>query len=855
MPRRALVDRVTEGVQGPLTFISGPAGAGKTVLTAHWISQHREPCTVAWLRVEPDDSPGTFWAHVLEALHRRGVLPPDHTPDHTPDRTDAPPSPSARSQLGRLAEMLAQAPDPVVLVLDQFDALDSPDVARDLAFLIRHADPGLRLVLTSRSEPLLPLHRYRAAGEITEIRNADLRFTRQDTEALLRAHRLQLAAEDVRTLADRTQGWAAGLRLCAAAMQRCPDPRAFIREFAADRTTLADYLLTEVLDGYPPATQNLLLRVSVTRQIHPDLADALTEDQDGQWTLAALARDNAFVEAVDSTAWYRMHPLFAEVLRARLRHLHPALEPQLRRRAARWLADHGQPVEAVAQAAAAADWPFAARYLVDTLTLTRLLAGPDTERLAQLLSAMPENLDGTEPALVNATLRLAADDPDGCVSSLRLAERTGPQTVTARLCASFLAVLTARLSGSYAAVQQAAADTQRLLREMPQPLNQEHPEITATVLTTLGSAALDDGRLDTATATLTRAVDACGQPGTEPPHHDALEALALVDLLQGRLSQAQAHAHACLDIAEGDVEAPRTTALGRLVLAGAAAEHDELADARAQLDLAMDATGPGPEAVAEIEAAVIGSRLATAAGQWDRARAALDQAGASLPSRGAPLWAMDELAIATSAVHLALRQSDAALAVLDSTDCDRPQHTVARARALLAAGNDDSAMRALDDLPSQPIAATSRVLACLLRVQAAVKAGDLQRAHKLLVQALALARPEKLRRLFIESGPGVQQLLRQDLHLARTHCWLPPQLLGRPRGTAPAQLPAVVEALTDRERDVLRQAARMLSTEEIAVELYVSANTVKTHLKSAFRKLGVTRRSEAVHLAQTLDLL
>jgi LuxR family maltose regulon positive regulatory protein len=164
-------------------------------------------------------------------------------------------------------------------------------------------------------------------------------------------------------------------------------------------------------------------------------------------------------------------------------------------------------------------------------------------------------------------------------------------------------------------------------------------------------------------------------------------------------------------------------------------------------------------------------------------------------------------------------------------------------------------MRALDDLPSQPIAATSRVLACLLRVQAAVKAGDLQRAHNLLVQALALARPEKLRRLFIESGPGVQQLLRQDLHLAHTHCWLPPQLLGRPRGTAPAQLPAVVEALTDRERDVLRQAARMLSTEEIAVELYVSANTVKTHLKSAFRKLGVTRRSEAVHLAQTLDLL
>ena len=731
--RPPLLERLTAGVRLPLTLVSGPAGAGKSVLAAHWTSRHRGPGPVAWLRVEPDDSPETFWAHLRQALVRQGVRPSGE------DGTTRPAEAGGRPALGRLAEGLARASEPVVLVLDQFDAQVAPEVADALAFLIRNAAPGLRLVLTGRSEPLLPLHRYRAAGELAEIRTADLRFSREDTAALLRNHGLEAHEEDVRLLTDRTEGWAAGLRLCALAMQRATDPKAFVRDFAADRSMIADYLLTEVLQAYPQATQDLLLRASIADRIHPDLADVLTGGHDSAWTLAALERANAFVEAVEGTGWYRMHRLFAEVLRAQLRHRRPGLEPRLRRRAARWFADHGHPAEAGAQAVAAGDWPLA-----------------------------------------------------------------------------------------------------------------------ATTLTGLGAGALAAGDVDGAEAGLTAAVEACEHLGTEQPHQDALASLALAELLQGRLRRAETHAREALELAEhSGLPSRQYTALGRLALAGAAAEHDDLAAARQHLDLAAACAGPGLHAVAAVEAAVIGSRLATAAGALDHARAVLDEAGGPLLTGStAPTWALDELAVAESAVHLARGDSVAALAVLDDNACGRPEHAVARARALLAAGRDGSAMEALADLPSGGTAAApSQVQAALLRVQAAMRAGDVEAARRLLAHALALARPERLRRLFVESGPTVRGLLHADPHLVRAHGWLSADLLGGLRTAAAERLPAMIESLTERERDVLNQAARMLSTEEIAAELYVSANTVKTHLKSAFRKLCVTRRSEAVHRARQLGLL
>ncbi|WP_404962206.1 LuxR C-terminal-related transcriptional regulator [Streptomyces sp. 147326] len=862
--RPELLKRMTTGARGPLTLVNGPAGSGKTVLAAHWAAGGLAPGPPVWLTVEPGDAPGALWAYVLEALHRGGVALPAGV--GRPTRAEG----VTRSFLVRLAEGLAESAQPAVLVLDQFDTAQPPAaVAEGLDFVLRHAAGGLRIVLTGRTDSLLPLHRYRAAGEITEIRQADLRFTHEDAEALLGEHRLAVSQEGIRLLVERTEGWAAGVRLCALAMQHSADPETFLRQFAADRTIIADYLLKEVLEAQPPLTQDLLLRVCVTDRIHPDLADALTGRDDAARTLAGLARDNAFLERIDASAWYRLHPLFAEVLRAHLRQRRPGLEPRLHGRAARWLARTGRLTEAVVQGAAAGDWEFAAAHVVDGLAIGRLFTGLEADQLGRVFAGMPADRPGTAPALVGAACRLAEQDLAGCEAGLRRADAypgrdSGP---AARLARAFVGVLAGRLADDLTATERAAADVERVLPELPPHLLAERPEIRALVLAALGAAELGAGHLDRAVSVLTSAVDVCGKPGTEYPLCDALGSLALAELMRGRLRQAVAHARASLAAAEQyALPTERRTGAGHLALAAVAVQQDDLVAARCHLDLASSEAGPRPEPVAAVLAAVTGAGIAAAEGDAQAALAALRV----LRTAGAPVrlhsWSVAGLTVAESAVHLARGDAAAALQVLDAVEgaegvegeCgDRPEQVLARARALLAAGHGDRATAALAGMPADDgVAAPVRARARLLQAEIAAADGDPEEARRRLGEALGLARPEGLRRMFTESGPWVRRILRRDPQLARLHGWLHSRTPVRgPASTAGGQQPPVVEPLSGRETEVLRKAAELLSTEEIAAELYLSANTVKTHLKSIYRKLSVTRRSEAVHRAQDLGML
>ncbi|MER7753734.1 LuxR C-terminal-related transcriptional regulator [Kitasatospora sp. NPDC097643] len=847
------LDLLTSGVEGPLTLVNGPAGAGKTVLVADWVASGRSPYPTTWLTAEADDAPGVFWAYALEALRRGGVRTPAGL--GRPARAEG----VDRSLLTRLADVLSEGAEPVVLVIDHVDAATAPALVDGLQFLLRHACGGLRLVLLGRSEPLLPLHRYRTAGEITEVRNADLRFTEAETRELLAGHGLDIPEAGVRLLIERTEGWAAGLRLCALAMQHTGDPWTFIREFAADRTTIADYLLAEVLDAEPLPTQDLLLRSCIADPITPGLADALTGRQDAAWTLAGLARRNAFVEPVDGSLAYRLHPLFAEVLHAHLRYREPGLEAQLHSRAARWFAGERRLNEAVEHAAAAADWEFAAAQLVDNLAVTSLFTGLDTERLGRVFAAMPPDVPGATPALVTAACRLAEHDLAGCEEGLRRADRcTGPQTPAELLLGRALVrVLAGRLAADLPAAEEAAADAEGLLAEVPPRLAAAHPEIRALVLAGLGSAELGAGNLDRAETELVAAVEACGPAGTEYPLCDSLGALALVELLQGRLRKAEAHARESLAVAEGAALPPDRPPLDHLVLAGVAAEHDDLPTARSQLALATTGQDGLPaEPVAAVGAAVIGARLAVADGEWQRALALLHTVGRGPVSARLSAWTVDELAIAEAHAHLAHRDPAAALRALDAAPSGRPEHTVAEARALLADGQRERALELLAALPGgEPGTVAGRTQVCLLRAQAAADGGQSEEARRLLGRALGIARPEELRRVFVESGPWVRRLLGVDPHLAQAHSWLPARTPGGLPADARGLSPGMVEQLSEREREVLDQAAQMLSTEEIAAALYVSANTVKTHLKSIYRKLCVTRRSEAVRRARELGML
>lgn len=322
--------------------------------------------------------------------------------------------------LASLAAELNALDSPVVLVLDEYDRMTNPEIAEQLEFVLHHAGQGLRLVLVTRTEPLLPLHRYRASGELTEVRGSELSFTTEEAGALLRLHGLQLPEYAASALVDRTRGWAAGLRLSALAARESTDPERYLKEFEADHSTVADFLLAEVLKGRTQEEQDLLLRVSVLDRFCPDLADALTQRTDAGLLLAGLHRENAFIERLEHS-WYRLHPLFREILRAHLRERLPGVEPELHLRAARWLRRSGFLPETLAHGAAGGDFDLAAGALVDDLALGQLFTGLRSDALAQLFAGMGPEARSPASDLVRTAQALARRDVAQGLNRLRQA--------------------------------------------------------------------------------------------------------------------------------------------------------------------------------------------------------------------------------------------------------------------------------------------------------------------------------------------------------------------------------------------------------------------------------------------------
>ncbi|MFF5518373.1 LuxR C-terminal-related transcriptional regulator [Streptomyces coeruleorubidus] len=849
--RQRLVDHLDQALRTPLTLLNGAAGAGKTLLAADWAGGLRPP--VAWLTVEVGDRrPGVFWAYVLQALRACGASASGRI--GTPaDATEV-----DQKLLAALAAELNDRGRPVVLVLDEFERVTAPEVAEQLEFVLRHAGQGLRLVLVTRTEPLLPLHRYRAAGELTEIRTAELAFTPEEAVALLELHGLSLPVQAAGALVDRTRGWAAGLRLSALAARESADPELYLKEFEADHSTVADFLLAEVLKGQPEETQDLLLRVSVLDRFCPDLADALTLRTDAGPLLAGLHRDNAFVEHLGHS-WYQLHPLFGEILRAHLRERLPGVEPELHRRAARWLRRSGFLPETLAHGAAAGDWEFTAGALVDDLAIGQLFDGLRSGDLTQLFSRMGPEARSPATDLVRAASDLSRCDPDRGLPRLRRARERladdAPHLAAAQLSCALLEALAARLTGCPPRAESAAESAAELWREVPAQLLDKHPEIPALLLTHLGSARLWAGRFEDARAALTTVVGTPGAAATVLPREESMGHLALIDYLNGWPGRAERKALAAVSETERVGMAQSSgSGIERLVLAAVAVDRHELDRAQALLDEAAVPSGvrdPVPSAGRALATA----RLLLARG---RARAAVEAADPAVSAAVASPWAASHEALIASAGHLAEGRPEEAAEVLRGVSGDQPACVVEAAAILLAAGRPQTAVDLLDSIHTQGGTGPAvTVRAGLVRAQAAERAGDTATARRLLAQALLGARRERLRRPFLDAGAWIRPLLATAPLDELAGGWLtpgPPRRAEQPApGTPPSPLVAV--ELSGRECDVLERLAGMMSTEEIAADLYVSVNTVKTHLKSVYRKLAVNRRSDAVRRARDLGLL
>ncbi|MFI8826154.1 LuxR C-terminal-related transcriptional regulator [Streptomyces sp. NPDC053431] len=869
--RARLVDHLGQAPRAPLTVVEGCAGAGKTLLVADWAARLDPP--VAWLTLDAAiQGPGMFWAHFLQALRAAGEpMPPSIGSPARASRVD-------HTLLARLAAELGGRDRPVTVVIDEFDRMTAPETARQLEFVLHHGGPGLRLVLVTRTEPLLPLHRYRVSGEMTEIRGADLAFTAEEAVTLLELHGLDLSVAAAGALVERTRGWAAGLRLCALAARLSPDPELYLKEFEAGRSTIADFLLAEVLERQPLPTQDLLLRVSVLERFRPALADALTGRHDAAPILAGLLRDNTFVEDFGH-GWYRLHPLFREILRTHLRRRHPGLERHLHRRAARWLRRSGALPETLAHGAAAGDWNLVSGALIDDLAIGQLFTGPRADELAELFARMDAET-GTEaeagrgtgtgsetrapsPAtdLVRAARHLSRHELDRGLAHLRQAEERLPadlhDATAARLGCALLEALAGRLTGSVRQAEEAARAASELLRSVPAPLLDEHPELVALLHTHLGSSRLWAGHLDEARVALTDVTRGPGDPATALPRRDSLEHLALIDYLDGWPSGAQRR----IDAATAETERfgllpPAGHGLGQPVLAAVAVERDEVARAEGLLAQLPDAPAPDPVTAAGRRVAT--ARLLLAQG---RTRAALAAAEQDIPAHEDSPWARGHAALVASAAHLAEGRPEAAAEVLRAVAGDQPMCLVGAARARLAAGDPDAALLLLDELPGHArVGPAVTVRAALVRARAARLTGDLGAVHRWLERALRGARTEELRRPFLEAGAWIGPFLTAAPLRGLAAGWLVPGSAARGGAAGPddAAVPPdapLLEPLSERERDVLRRLARTMSTEDIAADLYVSVNTVKTHLKSVYRKLAVHRRNDAVRRARELGLL
>jgi LuxR family transcriptional regulator, maltose regulon positive regulatory protein len=357
--RRALFARLTEA--GRVTVLSAPAGSGKTILLRSWIADAGLAERAAWVSVHGEERhPQRFWISVADALRQTAAGSALIRP------LTAAPDLDGWAIVERLLEDLHSVPGRIWLVIDDLHELRSAQAFHQLELLVMRAPAELRFVLASRRDLQLGLHRLRLDGELTEIRAAELRFTVDESRDLLEAAGVRLAESALALLHERTEGWAAGMRLAALSLAGHPDPELFATGFSGSERTVAEYLLAEVLERQPKQVRRLLVQTSMLERVTGELADVLTGGSGGGRILRELEQANAFVVALDAhRSWFRYHPLFADLLQLELLDAGHDELARLHDAAAGWFAEHGFPVDAVRHAQAAQDWSLAGRLLSD----------------------------------------------------------------------------------------------------------------------------------------------------------------------------------------------------------------------------------------------------------------------------------------------------------------------------------------------------------------------------------------------------------------------------------------------------------------------------------------------------------
>ncbi|ASW57894.1 LuxR C-terminal-related transcriptional regulator [Plantactinospora sp. KBS50] len=884
------------GAARPVTLVRAPAGWGKTVLLSAWYRAGRWPGRPVWLTLEPADSADRVCAYLATAL-------------------EAGPA-GAGDPLDRLAGAVARHGEPVVLVLDDADHA-GPDLWDGLDRLARHCAGRLRLVLAARTDPALGLHRWRLSGELTELGVAELAFTPQEADRLLAAHGLRLPADRVADLVERAEGWPAGLRLAALALRDRVDPDGYAAGFDGDDPGVADYLRSEVLAGLPAADRDALRRAAVAACLSADLLVAL-DGPDAEDLLDRAERTGFVLPLGTRPPTWRCHRLLAGLLRSELARLPGSEVRELHRRAADWAAGHDRPADALRHALTA-DAPALARRILrdhwpDLIPAVAtgdpgVPAPPPPEDLGVepelALAYAADRLRERDPAAVVATLGLIAGRAGAAVRP-GAAGRDGAHELPVPVVLAALRLGAAQLAGDPAGVAEEARallDAAGIAPAGPAGVlpagsavpagpvgpavldaaahggahGGPDPAASARALggTALGAVRFGEGDLAGAEADLAAARTDARRAGLDRAELVATARLALVRAVRGPLRAAEQDARTAVgSTACRDRRTAADCGPAYLAQAVVAAERDRPAEAAAHLALADGARQPGDEPVLAALAELVRARLRAVDGDPVGAFQALQRGREHLAGRPAPLVEPALLA-AEADLRSANGDLDTARSLLvgaiEVAGEPAPPLAVALARVHLLAGDPGAAARTLPDWEAPAAAGWPmpvRLAAGLLAALAA-RAGDGHtgggrpasggRAGRIVERVLDLAEPDGYRLVFTHSNPPVRELLAEQRDAGTAHWPMLDELL-RGDGHAPAAGPpaapaALGEPLTERELTVLRYLQSILSNVEIASEMSLSVNTVKTHVRNIYRKLDANRRREAVRRARELHLL
>jgi LuxR family maltose regulon positive regulatory protein len=849
LSRPRLLEQMDAGSRGAVTLVCGGPGTGKSHLVIDWVRRRRGPgVRVAWAALGADcNDPQRLWTLFLASLERAGLDSPSLEGMRAPAEVN-------EAFLDRLLLALEELDAPVVVVLEDLHEVSAPRALGTIDTLVRLLPECVHLLLITRSDPPLSLHRLRVGGGLSEIRHADLAFTRDEAVALLSQHGLTLDDPEVERLMERTEGWAVGLRLAALSLQRCTDDAERARavaDFAGDNRAVADYLVAEVLDRLPEDLRRFLLQTSVVERVDAGLAEHLTGTSGGAEALERL--ESAGVPLLpldDHRGWYRYHRLVQELCRQRLHAEDPALVTHLHTQAAYWFAEHGEYDESLRQALAARDWSAFGRIAVARGGAH--VFGHLNSSLRGLLAELPEDVLPDDPWL--ATVRALELHDAGAPERLAQrvvraeelwAEREGDDAL---LHAMVLAVVRASAARSRYDVVLAASECERALRladsvdagavaQWP-----ALPSYRAYADLLLGKSLVWQGRLEEAETCLVRV--ASSSPASRPdPVDGALLAsayLSLVLAMRGALGQATAHAEHALTLggARGWSDGIQSTSAW-LSLALVHLQRGDALAARRALDEATMVLERRPDALLEVCRTLATARLLGENADPAAARAALAEARRILdPLPDVPF--LTEWCLIVQADHeLAGGRADAALALLERATS--PAAQVLRGRALLQQGRGETALAEVEPLTLGARSDVSGIEALVVTALAQESLRQDGAALLALTRALQAAETEGWVRPFLRDRDRLTPLLERYRTVVMTPSPLVDRLLTPSTSRAVHQV-----ALTDRELAVLQLLPSMMSNEQIARELFVSVNTVKVHLKSLYRKLGVTSRREAV---------